>query len=193
MAAEVFNRDLLRGGISGVPVEEGKDAAAGAAGQNAVETFCGRLAAFGGEIGEDQKMILFRNHTGPCVVLGDRWVLVAQVHLDDFFDMRVEFGEAGIELIALRPDSPIDQAFLVVAQMHEAGKVLAQADGIEHGAAEFARGQAGEEPDQNLVKHGGHLRRAGFGAFHQEVASCGQFKRQGQPEFLRAEQGEFRA
>jgi len=43
-----------------------------------------------------------------------------------FFDMLIELGESFFDLSALRPDPVIDQQFLVIRQMHQTGKILAQ-------------------------------------------------------------------
>ena len=93
--------------------------------------FARGFAEGGGKSGDDEEAVFFRDGAGLFVVFGDVRELVAQIHLDDFFDVVVEFGEALLDLRALGPDAVVDQGFLVIGEMHQPGEILAQPDRID--------------------------------------------------------------
>ena len=69
--------------------------------------------------------------SGLQIVFHDALVFVAEVHLDDFFHVLVQFREPGLDVIALGPDLAVDQALLVVGEVHDACEILSKPDGIE--------------------------------------------------------------
>ena len=107
------------------------DAAAGAAGGDGKQAFGGGVAEGGGKSGDHQEPVFFGDRAGLFVVFGDGRVLVAQIHLDDLFDVLVEFGEAFLDLGALGPDPVMDQGFLVIREVHQPGEILAEPDRID--------------------------------------------------------------
>src|SRR5207247_1449582 len=111
----------------------------------------GRLAESGGKIRDDQKVIFFGHAAGLQVVLGDRRELVAQVHLDDLFDVFAEFAKPLVDLLALGPDAAVDDALLVIGDMHEAGEVFAEADGVEDGKGDLPGRRGREEAKDDVV------------------------------------------
>ena len=99
----------------------------GAAGGDAQQALGGGLAEVRREIRDDQEVILLRDLARLLVVLGDRRVLVAQIHLDDLLHVLVQVGQPLLDLARLRPDAAVDELLLVVGQVHDAGEVLPQA------------------------------------------------------------------
>ena len=107
-------------------MNEGEDAAARAAGGDALQPLRRDVAEIGREIGDDEEVIFFGDAAGLLVVFGDGRVLVAQVHLDDLLDVLAQFREALLDLVALRPDAAVDEAFLVIGEVHEPREILAR-------------------------------------------------------------------
>ncbi len=126
-----FIRDkILRQRLASVPVEENIDTAARPAGGNAEQPPSGCVGEVCREIRDYEEMVLFCDHTGLFIVFGDGPIFVAQIHLDDFFDVLVERAEPLLDLRGLGPNPAVDELFLVVGQVHHAGEVLAQAYGV---------------------------------------------------------------
>ena len=63
-------------------------------------------------------MIFFRHAPGLRVVFSYGGVFVAEIHLDDFLHVLVEFREPFLELSRLRPDAAVDAALLVIREVH---------------------------------------------------------------------------
>ena len=76
--------------------------------------------------------------------------------------MRTEFGEALLDVIALRPDAAVDDRVLVVGEVHEARKARAESGGIENGEGEPARRRRREEAEGEMIQG---VRRTGAGGF----------------------------
>ena len=124
-------------------------------------------------------MILFGDGTRLGVVLGNRLVFVAQVHLDDFFHVLAQLRELFLHLVGLGPDAAVDVALFVIGQVHQAGEILAEPDRVKNGEAEFSR-RRGREQAKDDVIDGGHRRfAAAFGCFKKDraFARVGQQKR----------------
>ena len=117
------------------------DAAPGAAGGDAQQAPGGGLAEVHREIGDDQEVVLLRDVARLLVVFGDGGVLVAQIHLDDLLHVLVQVRQPLLDLPGLRPDAAVDELLLVIRQVHDAGEVLAEADGIHDGEVQPARGR----------------------------------------------------
>ena len=69
-------------------------------------------------------MIFLRHAARLLIVLGDRRVLVAQIHLDHFLDVLIELREPLLDLALLRPDAAVDQRLLIIGQVHQPGEIL---------------------------------------------------------------------
>ncbi len=134
-------------------MNEGEDSAARSALGDALEPLRSDITEGGREVGHDEEMIFFGNASGLLVVLGDGFVLVAQVHLDDFLDVLALFGQPFLDLVALGPDAAVDETLLVIAEMHQAGEVLPEAYRIDDGEAELA-GRGGRKQAQDDVVQG---------------------------------------
>ena len=173
-----------------VPMNEGEHAATRAAGGDVDEPPAGGFAEVHREIGDDEDMIFFGDGAGLGVVFGDGFVLVAEIHLDDLFHVLVQFGELLLELAGLRPDAAVDVAFLVIGQVHEAGEILAEADGIKNGEAELARRMGGEQAENDVVDGADRLVAAGLGRFKKDGALAGIFEQEGDGKIGREGQGQ---
>ena len=136
-------------------MHEREHAAARSASEDAFQPRHCALAESRRQSGDDEEVILLRHAAGLFVVFGDRCVFVAQVHLDDLLDMLVELLKAFFDVIALRPDAAIDQSGLVIGEMHQTGKVLAKADGVDNGEVRLA-GRCGLQDAEDEAVH--HLR-----------------------------------
>ena len=77
-------------------------------------------------------MILLRHAASlRTIVFGDRGVFIAQVHLDDFLHVLIQFGQLLLEVARLRPDAAVDAAFLVIGEVHEGRKILSEPDRVQ--------------------------------------------------------------
>ena len=151
-----------------IPMNQREHTATRAADGDALESLRRGLAEACGKIGHDEKVIFFRHAAGLFVVLGDRGVLVPQIHLDDFLDVLVQLAEPLVNLIALRPDAPVDEALLVVRDVHEPGEILPEPDRINDGEAELAGRCGREQAEDDVVQRPCHHRAAGFVAFKKK-------------------------
>ena len=107
-------------------------------------------------------MIFFRDAAGLRVVFRDGRVFVAQIHLDDFLHVLVQLREPFLELRRLRPDAAVDAALLVIGEVHERGKILAEADRIKNRETQFARRRGGKQPENDVVDRAQRLVATGF-------------------------------
>jgi len=180
--AEFVGDEFGRGGSAEVPVEEEVDAAARSAGCQAEESFDGEVGEVDGKVGDDEEVIFFGEATCALVVFGEGGVVVAQVHLGDFFDVFVQFGEAIFDLGGLGPDAAVDEAVFVVGQVHEAGEVLSEADGVEDGEGDAAGGRGGEQAEDEVVEGGDGGFGAGLCGFQDEGAFVGEGQEEGELE-----------
>jgi hypothetical protein len=172
--AEIIGDELGGDGLALVPMDEGEDAAPGAAGGEAEESAQGGIGEMGGEIGDDEEVPGFGDTAGLGVVIGEGAEFVAEVELGDFFDVITEVGEALFDLVGLGPDAAVDEAVFVIGEVHEAGEALAEADWIEEGEQGAAGGAAGEQAEHEAIEgvQGGVA--SGVGGFDQERALVGE-------------------
>ena len=84
-----------------------------------------------GKVGDDQEAVRLGQFAGLLVVGFNRFKFVAQILLDDVFNVLGDFFQLLLDLSRLGPDAASHQGLLVVPGMHEAGKVFPQADRIE--------------------------------------------------------------
>ena len=97
-------------------------------------------------------MVRLRDSAGLFVELCDGRVFVAKVKLGDFFDVLVQLNEPLLDVFGLRPDAAIDQAVLVIGEVHEAGEALAEAHGIQDGKHDATGRRDGEQPQHQVVQ-----------------------------------------
>ena len=90
-------------------------------------------------------MIFLREVAGLRVVFGDGRVVVAEIHLDDFFHVLVQLREPLLNLRRLRPDAAVDAASLVIGEVHQRGEILAEADRVYDRKTQFARRRGGQQ------------------------------------------------
>src|SRR5678816_345542 len=83
--SQLFGEKIGRGRMAVIPMNQCVNPATGAAGGDSQQASDGTLAEVRGEIGDDNEMIFLSDV--PCidVIIGNRLVLVAQVHLDHLF------------------------------------------------------------------------------------------------------------
>ncbi len=98
------------------------------------------------EIGNDQNAEGFRNLAGLYVVFLDRFELTAQILLNHVLHVRGQIGKAFFDLLLFRPDAGADQRFVEIGQVHEARKIIAQTDRIDHRKLYLSRGHGREKP-----------------------------------------------
>ncbi len=110
-------------------------------------------------------MIFLRDTAGLGVVFRDGCIFVAQIHLDDFFHVLVQLREPFLELRRLCPDAAVDAAFLVIGEVHERGKILAQTDRIKNREAQLARRRRGQQAKNDVVDRAHRLVAAGLASF----------------------------
>jgi hypothetical protein len=65
VGADLIGREVLRGGLAPVPVHQQVHAAAGAAVRDAEQALGGQFAEVGGEIGDDDEVVLFSRSSRP--------------------------------------------------------------------------------------------------------------------------------
>ena len=147
-----------------------------------MEAFSGRFAKVCGEVGDDEKEIFFGDASGFFVILGDRVILVPEIHLDDFFDLLGELIEAGFDVVALGPDATIDEGFFVVGEVHEAGEIFAEADGVDDGESEFPWRGGGEEAEDDIAEGLDDFWASGLVGFEEERAVFGVGEGEGDRE-----------
>ncbi len=121
----------IRRGLPQVALDEQVDPAARPAGGDGKQAFRGGVAEGGGKPGDHHEPVFFGDGARLFVVFRDVGELVAEIHLDDFFDVLVDFREPLFDMGALGPDPVMDQGFLVIREMHQPGEVLAKAHRID--------------------------------------------------------------
>ena len=163
--AQILGDKTIRQRLAAVPVNEREHTAARPARGDALEPPRGDFAEAGGEIRHDKEVILFRHAAGPRVVVGDRRVFAAEIHLDHFLDVLVQLGEPLLDLVCLRPDAAVDEAFLVIGKMHQAGEILPERHRIHDGKSDLPRRHRGEHAEHEIIQNvrgGGRGRLPGF-------------------------------
>src|SRR5208282_1717287 len=114
---EFVGDETLGQGVAPVPMNQREHAAAGAAGGDVDEAAAGRFAEVHREIGNDEEMIFLGDAAGLGVVFRDRFVFVAEIHLDDLLHVFVQLRQLFLELGGLRPNPAVDVAFLIIGQV----------------------------------------------------------------------------
>ena len=192
VGAQFVGRKTIGQRLPFVPVQEGEHAAARAAGGDALEPGGGSFAERGGEIRDDQEMVFLRNAPGLLVVFSDRRVLIAQIHLDHFFDVLAEFRQALFDLVALGPDAAVDEALLVVRELHQPREVFAQPHGIDDRETDLAGRGSGQQPQDRLIECSDDRFAAGFAGLEEQRAFRGKRERERGGDLRAARQGEAR-
>ena len=139
---------------AGVVVNQGEDSAFSTGTRDTEEARGGLVGEGVGEVGADKKMVFFGDVSGLLVVFNDGFEVLAKIHLDDFLHVLGEFGKPLVDLLGLRPDSIVDDAFFVVSKMHEGRKVLAEANWVDDSEVDFSWRQSGKEPEDEIVEAG---------------------------------------
>ncbi|QKK08801.1 MAG: hypothetical protein HND58_11955 [Planctomycetota bacterium] len=148
--------EVESGGLLGGKVgqHDDEDAAAGAGVDDGGEPGDGVLGEIGREVGDDEVAVGLGDLAGDAVVLVDGGVVVAEVLLDDVFDVLGEFGEALLDVAALGPDAGADEGVVVIGEAHEPGEGAAAADGINDGELGPARRDRREEAEEDGLEEG---------------------------------------
>src|SRR5262245_7800497 len=133
---EVLEIDAVRHRLSIVEHDEGVDTAARPGGRKADDALGGVGAEVDREVGDDEEAERLGDLARLFVVLGERGVLVAQEALQDRLHLAGQIGEDVLDLLDLGPDTAVDEGWVLVPQVHEAGEVLAAADRIDDRATD---------------------------------------------------------
>ena len=175
-------------------MNEGENAATRSAGDDAEQTSHGQIAEVDREIGDDEVMVRLGDATGLLVVFGNGGVFVAEVELGHFFDVLVQLAETLFDMFGLGPDSPVDQAFLVIGQVHESGEALPEVMGIENGEEHPARRRDGEQSQHEIIKRADGEVAPGVLGFNQDRTPVGrgEGEHQGKRKASRPGQGQAR-
>ena len=185
---EVIEDDVRRQRRPLVPLNERVNAAARPARGDVAEPARGGVAEVHRERGDDEEMIFLRDGAGLGVVFGDGGIFVAEIHLDDFLHVLVQLRELLLELRRLRPDAAVDRTLLVIREVHQRGKVLAESDRIENGKAQFSRRRGGEQPEDDIVDRGDGFTAAGLTGFKKDRAFERISQREGHRKISRSGQ-----
>ena len=153
---------------------QGIDAAPRAAVDDADQAAQRGVVEIGREVGDDQDPERLGDLAGHRVVLFDRLELVAQVLLDHVLHVLGEIGQLLLDVLRLGPDAVGDQKLVVIAQMHERGEILAQADRVDDGVADLARRHGGQVAQHERLEQLDRLVLAGVGRLDQERALNGK-------------------
>ena len=125
------------------------------------------------------------------IILADGRELVAEIHLDDLLDVFVDLGEPVLDLIRLRPNAAVDYRLLVVGDVHEAGEILAEPDGIENGARNLAGRQRREQPENRVVQRAHERGTAALLRFKKQRTLSGKREARRKEELRRTGQGKL--
>ena len=151
---EILFLDSSGAGLPPIPVKQEIDAAPWPGRGDGEEL----LDSAGGEamrkIRDDKKAVFLRDVPGLGIVFCDGAELIAQVHLDDFLQVLVEFREPFLDLIGLGPDFARDEGFLVICEPHHAGEGFPKGHGIEKSKGNPAGGRAGEQTIDRVIQGG---------------------------------------
>ena len=88
--AEFFGHESVWGRLALVPVNQGENPTARATGGDALEPPHSRLTEARRKICHHQEVIFLRRAARLGIVFRDGRILIAKVHLDDFFDVLVQ-------------------------------------------------------------------------------------------------------
>ena len=159
---QTFSRsrfEPVRQGLFCIDDDKRIDAAAGSRAGKADQPTGRVFAEIHREMRDDQKMEGLRDLAGLCVVLGQRFILIAQVLLQHVLHVYGEVRQALVDLRRLGPDAVIDEPVIVVRQVHEGREVFAATDGVDDRAANLARRHRGPRAQEQALQciDGGRL------------------------------------
>ena len=129
---EIVRHELVGRGFSHVPMHQRINPAALAARRDAHQPARGKVGEVGREIRDHEEVVRLSDAPGLLVVFGDCFKLIAQIQLRDFLDVLVQLREALFDVFGLRPDALIDEAILVIRQVHQAGETLPEIKRVEN-------------------------------------------------------------
>ena len=141
---ELLEREARRQAELRVEHDQGINTAPRTAVDDADQPPQGGVVEIGREVGDDQDPERLGDLAGHRVVLLDRLELVAQILLDHVLHVLGQIGQPLLDVLRLGPDPVGDQQLVIVAQVHEGGEILAQADRIDDGEAHLARRHRGQ-------------------------------------------------
>ncbi|OPZ96598.1 MAG: hypothetical protein BWY71_01885 [Planctomycetes bacterium ADurb.Bin412] len=128
------------------------------------------------KIGNNQKAIRFGQFAGLLIIFLNRFELVAQIFLNHILHMLGQIGQLLLNLGGVGPDAPADQGLVIVGGVHEAGEILADADGIKNGKVHPAGRQRSDQAGHNCAQGGDGL----FAALSMGLQKQGTAVRKGQ-------------
>ena len=149
-------------------------AATGAALQNACEALGGLVGNIHREVRHHQEAIGLSNLAGLFVVCLNRWVLVAQVLLNDRLHVLSEVRKSLLNVTHISPDSISDQQFHLVCQVHEPGETLAEPHWVHEDEACFASGNGNQESGNRVLQDAQPISAALGGSINQERHALGR-------------------
>ena len=168
---QVGQLDAVRHRLLGIDHDQRVDAAAGP-GTGQADEPAGRVGAeVHREMSDHQQAKRLGHLPGLGVVLGQGLVAIAQELLQHRLHVRGHVGQALVDVGRFRPDSAVDERFILVGQVHEGGEILAPADGIDDRAAQLARRQTGPGPQQQRFQR----LHAGIAAPFHRLEQDGRF------------------
>ena len=116
-----------------------------------------RLGEVGRKVRDADELVGFRD-LRVGVVVADRRVLVAEILLNDDLHLLGDVAELLLDQRRFGPDAAGHQQLVVVGQVHEAGELLAEPEGVDDCEPGLSRGNAGGDPQhQRLHEPGGGL------------------------------------
>ena len=130
----------------GIDAQQDEHATAGPAGHDALQSLHGRLGKVRRKIGDDQNAVRLGHLAGKGIVIKDRLELVAEIDLDHVFHVLRQVGQSLLDVVGVGPDAAGDELLVEVGQVHEGGKVLAQAHRVEDRKADLARRHRRQQP-----------------------------------------------
>ena len=165
--------------------QEIKTAARAAIGDACESSHC-RFTETGGQIADDKKAIGFGDLTGLLVVLSDRLKFVAQVFLNDVFNMFRQVGQTLLDMTRLGPDATGHQQFIEIRQMHESGETLSETNRIQNGKPHLAGGKTRQESQHDVLKNSHRFITSCLLILNQQRTIFGKDQGSGKCELLRA-------
>src|SRR5206468_12783295 len=142
---------MLSAKVAMVPMHQRKHAASCAAGSNPQQTPDRRLAKVRREIRNYDEMIFLGDLPGRSIVFGNGRVFVAQIHLDDLLHMLGYSRESVFNLVALRPDSAVENVLFVIRQMRDTRKILSKLHRINDRKTQLSRRRGREQAKDDRV------------------------------------------
>ena len=154
MLFEIRDAEVRRHGLGRIDRDDRVHAAPRAGGGDARQPAGARLGEVGREVRDHDEAVWLR-HLGVSVVITDRFIFIAQVFLDHQLDLLRDVHEALFDLLRFRPDSAGDEQFVIVGQMHEAGELFAETEGIDDREPALSGRNAAGDPQHERLHHVG--------------------------------------